>query len=195
MSNTEPDRSTQTESAVTNKDVSQFVGFRIDDQDYGFPIEQIQEIVILDQVTRMPQVPSFVEGVSNLRGTIIPVIGLRRLFDLPEKSIDEETRTIVVNVGERVVGCTVDSVSQVMRIEAEQIQPAPEMIIGEGTSYVMGFARRESQLVVLLDVNELLDPAKLESVHKAAQRGEALPDGAKLPSEQVDSSESNEAPP
>ena len=76
----------------------QYVGFRLADQEYAFRIEQIQEIVIPDRVTRMPQVPDYVEGVSNLRGTIIPIINLRRLFDLEAEARNDETRTIVANV-------------------------------------------------------------------------------------------------
>jgi len=68
----------------------QFVGFRLDDQEYAFRIEQIQEIIIPDRVTRMPQVPDYVEGVSNLRGTIVPIINLRRLFGMQPKVHDED---------------------------------------------------------------------------------------------------------
>ncbi len=109
------------------KNTSQFVGFEIDGQQYAFRIEQIQEIVILDQVTPTPQVATHVEGVSNLRGEIIPIVNLRKLLGLPSKPKDGETRTIVVNVGDRTMGCTVDSVSQVIRISNENIQPAPKV--------------------------------------------------------------------
>src|SRR4029079_17414203 len=114
--------------SVSRKNSSQFVGFQLAGQEYAFRIEQIQEIVILDKVTKTPQVPDFVEGVSNLRGTIIPIINLRKLFGLEPKPVAAETRTIVVNVGPRTMGCTVDMVSQVMRIPEEHIQPAPETV-------------------------------------------------------------------
>ena len=114
------------------KNTSQFVGFQIGDQQYAFRIEQIQEIVILDQVTPTPQVADYVEGVSNLRGAIIPIINLRKLFGLEPVAKNSETRTIVVNVGECTMGCTVDSVSQVIRIPDESIQPAPETVTAEG---------------------------------------------------------------
>src|SRR5215471_15952355 len=107
------------DSTARKKNSSQFVGFELAGQEYAFRIEQIQEIVILDKVTKTPQVPEYVEGVSNLRGSIIPIINLRRLFGLEPKAVDGETRTIVVNVGQRTMGCTVDTVSQVMRIPEE----------------------------------------------------------------------------
>ena len=140
----------------------QFVGFQLAEQDYAFPIEQIQEIVILNQVTRVPQVPDYVEGVSNLRGSIIPILNLRCLLGLePRQRI--ETRTIVVNVAQRTMGCTVDGVSQVLRIPQESIQTAPDTVLTEGGDCITGFARLAGQLIILLDIDKLLDPASLQS--------------------------------
>lgn len=124
----------QSASPVQRRHTSQFVGFELAGQAYAFRIDQIQEIVILNQVTRTPQVPDFVEGVANLRGSIIPIINLRRLFRLPAKENDGDTRTIVVNVGERTMGCTVDLVSQVIRIPEESIQAAPETVTSSSTT-------------------------------------------------------------
>ena len=160
---------------TANKHTSQFVGFQLDGQAYAFRIEQIQEIVILDQVTRTPQVPDYCDGVSNLRGSIIPIINLRRLFGLEPKPADGETRTIVVNVGERTMGCTVDMVSHVVRILAEDIQPAPETVTADGADYIAGFARLDGELVVVLDIDRLLDPDQLDQFKPA-------PVGAQEPS-------------
>ncbi len=161
-------------SAPQAKTSLQFVGFRLADQEYAFRIEQIQEIVIPDRVTRMPQVPEYVEGVTNLRGAIVPVINLRRLFDLEARVKDDETRMIVANVGSRIIGCTVDAVTQVIRVTPENIQPAPELVKADGANYLAGFARLESRLVILLEIEELLDPSKLEHVQEVARRGLAL---------------------
>ena len=154
-----------------SKPSTQFVAFRLSDQDYAFRIEQIQEIVIPDRVTRMPQVPDYIEGVCNLRGTIIPIVNLRRLFALEAKATDEDTRTIVVNLGNKTIGCTVDSVSQVIRVTPEQIQSAPDIVKSDGPSYIFGFARLDTRLFVLLEINELLDPLKMEQVRQVASRG------------------------
>ncbi|HZZ79750.1 MAG TPA: chemotaxis protein CheW [Gemmataceae bacterium] len=152
------------EAVARKKNTSQFVGFQLAGQDYAFRIEQIQEIVILAQVTRTPQVPAYVEGVSNLRGSIIPIINLRKLFGLEAKSADADTRTVVVNVGNRTIGCMVDTVSQVMRIPEENIRPAPETVTANGANYIAGFARMNERLIILLDIDELLDPRKLDQV-------------------------------
>lgn len=158
----------QSASAGPQRSTSQYVGFELDGQGYAFRIDQIQEIVILNQVTRTPQVPDFVEGVANLRGAIIPIINLRKLFRLSPKPSDGETRTIDVNVGERIMGCTVDQVSQVMRIPEESIQSAPETVTGHGAHYISGFARVGGKLLILLDIDQLLDPRKLDQVSQAA---------------------------
>lgn len=160
------------DTVIQQKNTSQFVGFKIDDQEYAFRIEQIQEIVILDQITRTPQVADYVEGVSNLRGTIIPIINLRKLFGLSPKAADAETRTIVVNVGPRTMGCTVDMVSQVMRIPDENIQDAPETVTADGAHYITGFAKIDERLLVVLDINELLSPEKLDRVNTVATKNQ-----------------------
>ncbi len=155
------------EDRAKSKNTSQFVGFEIDGQQYAVRIEQIQEIVILDQITPTPQVAGHVEGVSNLRGEIIPIINLRMLLGLPSKPADADTRTIVINVGERTMGCTVDAVSQVIRIANDSIQPAPEALTGNGENGIAGFAKLGDALVILLNVDELLRPERLRWEPKA----------------------------
>ena len=163
-------------AATLAKASTQFVGFRLADQEYAFRIEQIQEIVIPDQVTRMPQVPDYVEGVCNLRGAIIPVINLRRLFGLEFEERDEETRMIVANVGTRIIGCTVDAVTQVMRIDPSQMQPAPALVKPDGAAYLIGFAKFDERLIVVLEIDELLSPEKLELVRQTVGQGLATVD-------------------
>lgn len=163
----EPAAVDATPSGVSErKNTAQFVGFQIDDQEYAIRIERIQEIVILDQVTPTPQVPDFVEGVSNLRGSIIPIVNLRKLMGFQEKLKDAETRTIVVNVDARTMGCTVDMVTQVIRIPDESIQPAPETVTADGANYISGFARFNDRLVILLNIQELLALERFEARQK-----------------------------
>jgi purine-binding chemotaxis protein CheW len=152
------------DSPSAKKLMRQCVGFQVGGQEYAFRIEQIQEIVNLRKLTRLPQVAPFVEGVANLRGSIIPIINLRLLFGIEAKEADGNTRTIVVNVGSRIMGCTVDMVSQVMRIPEESIQPAPETVTAGTASYIQGFARVDDRLIILLDIDQLLDPARLQGV-------------------------------
>ena len=105
--------------------------------------------------------------------SIIPIINLRRLFGLATKATDKDTRTIVVNVGDRTMGCTVDAVSQVLRIPEDSIQPAPETIVAEGASYVFGFAKLEDRLVILLDIDELLSSERLDPTSHTANSNDS----------------------
>lgn len=155
--------------APTAAGSSQVVGFELAGQKYAFRIERIQEIITPGRITAIPEVPAYVAGVSNLRGTIIPVVDLRLLFGLPERTIDADTRTIVVNVGSRIMGCTVDTVSQVIRINADQVHPAPAAVAAGGPRYIEGFARVNDDLLILLDVDNLLDPNTLDDVHHASR--------------------------
>lgn len=161
-----PNPSNSAASLQHRADSSQFVAFQLDDQQYAFPIERIREIVILQNITPVPQVAEHVDGVTNLRGQIIPVVQLRCLFKLQRRPDDEETRTIVVQVGDRMIGCTVDSVSRVLRLPHSEIQEAPESIVAAADHAIAGFARLDlnadsktaddPKLIILLDVDKLL---------------------------------------
>jgi len=150
------------------EDAAQFVGFKIDSQEYAFAIGKIQEIIVLDAVTPVPQVEDYVEGVTNLRGKIVPIISLRRLFGMPLAKENREARVIVLNVGDKTIGCRVDSVTQVLTISADAVEPAPELITGDVNQYLVGFANLDNRIVVMLNSDELLDPNKLESVRESA---------------------------
>ena len=147
---------------------AQFVGFQIEAQEFAFAIGRIQEIIVLPDVTPIPQVEDYVEGVTNLRGDIIPVINLRRLFGMPAVDRSRESRVIVVNVGDKTIGCRVDAVTQVLTIPSDAVEPAPELITGDVNRYIDGFANLESRIVIVLNSDELLNPAKLENVRQSA---------------------------
>jgi purine-binding chemotaxis protein CheW len=139
----------------------QFVGFRLGGEDYAIAITKIQEIIVMKPITRIPQMPAFIEGLINLRGSVIPIINLRTLFGLPACDIDDETRTIIVNVGERTIGYIVDEVTQVMRIGGDQIQPAPVTITAVSKQHIAGLARLEDRLLIILEIDKLLKPEEL----------------------------------
>jgi len=169
---TEIEESDDNPLAMRRGDASQFVEFEVDGQRYAFRIEKIREIVILKDITPTPQVAAFVDGVSNLRGAIIPIINLRALLGMPRRSVDDQTRTIVVNVGSRTIGCTVDTVTQVLRIADDKIQPAPESITSDDATYIAGFAKVENRLVIVLDVDQLLN---IERLNRGSPNASATP--------------------
>ena len=166
------------ESADGPVAVRQFVGFEVAGQTYAFPIEQIQEIVVLEQITRLPQVPDFIDGVSNLRGSIIPVVNLRGLMGYPQVDDRSTDRIVVVTVGDRIIGCRVDGVSQVNHFSDDQIQTPPDLVTPKGGQYLLGLVQRESEVIVLLNADELLEPSKLDAVHQsltALRSGDNVP--------------------
>jgi purine-binding chemotaxis protein CheW len=152
------------ESPATSRSSAtlQFVGFRLGGEDYAIAITKIQEIIVMKPITRIPQVPAFIEGLINLRGSVIPVVSLRTLFGLEHRDLDDETRTIIVNVGDRTIGYIVDEVTQVMRIAADQIQPAPVSITALSKQHIAGLAQLEDRLLVILEIERLLKPEELD---------------------------------
>ena len=137
--------------------IIQLVGFQLDNEDYAIAITKIQEIILMKPITRIPQVPNFIEGLINLRGSVIPIVNLRKRFGLPVRPVDDETRTIVVNIHDKTVGCTVDAVTQVMRINRDQIQPPPLSVLAIAHQYIAGLARLEDRLLIILDIERLFD--------------------------------------
>jgi purine-binding chemotaxis protein CheW len=137
--------------------IIQLVGFRLDNEDYAIAITKIQEIILMKPITRIPQVPEFIEGLINLRGSVIPIINLRKRFGLAIREVDDETRTIVVNIHDKTVGCIVDAVTQVMRINRDQIQPPPLSVLAISHQYIEGLARLDDRLMIILDIERLFD--------------------------------------
>jgi purine-binding chemotaxis protein CheW len=150
------------DAARADSTTYQFVGFRLGGEHYAIAITKIQEIIVMKPITRIPQVPAFIEGLINLRGSVIPIVNLRTLFGLPPREIDDETRTIIVNVGDRTIGYIVDDVTQVMRIAGDQIQPAPVSITAVSKQHIAGLARLEDRLLIILEIERLLKPEEVE---------------------------------
>jgi purine-binding chemotaxis protein CheW len=156
------------------KDILQVVSFRLHEESYAIEITRVKEIILVEGITRVPQMPEYIEGIINLRGNVIPVVDLRKRFGLPCRPLDEQTRIVVCRMGERVVGLIVDSVSQVMKIPRERIQEPPATIAGHAGDYLVGVARIGEGLVLLLDIETVLartpvaEPATVEAVPAGA---------------------------
>ena len=142
----------------------QLVSFFLGDEEYGVDIMKVQEIIKMQEITEVPQVPAFVEGVINLRGNVIPVIDLRKRFGLPEVENTKDTRIIVVEIGDTVVGIVVDGVSEVLRIKESLIDPPPKMIAGIGREYLKGIGRLGERLLILLDLDKVLTADEKEVI-------------------------------
>jgi len=133
----------------------QYLTFRLERQEYGLPIIEVQEIKGWTSITPVPNAPEHMLGVLNLRGTIIPVIDLRKRFGLSQSGHDEFTVIIVVNMGDRLGGLVVDSVSDVIAAEDEEIQSNPEAESNMDQRFFRGLIESNGKLVILLDVAQL----------------------------------------
>ena len=136
-------------------DVNQFLTFALNEQEFGIEILRVQEIKNFTRVTPIPNVPPCVKGVMNLRGTVVPIVDLRTTFNMPDKEYSQFTVIIVVNVGEKILGLIVDAVSDVLNVDADAIEAAPELGTID-TSFIQGLAKSDERLVTLLNIEELL---------------------------------------
>ncbi|RPI07153.1 MAG: purine-binding chemotaxis protein CheW [Ignavibacteriae bacterium] len=151
------------EIKVQAEEMLQLVSFNIGQEEFGLGIQSIQEINRMVEITRVPNAPEFVSGVINLRGKVIPIIDLRKRFGFPPKESDRNTRIIVVELGEMVVGFIVDAVSEVLRIPRSITEPPPSIVAGIGSEYITAVAKLENRLLILLDLERiLLDKEKLQ---------------------------------
>jgi len=135
---------------------NEFLTFRLGAEEYGIDILKVQEIRGYDAVTRIANTPEFLKGVINLRGTIVPIVDLRIKFGLGNPTYDEFTVVIILNIGTRVVGVVVDSVSDVLTLTAEQIRPAPELAASLQTQYVTGLGAIGDRMLILVDIGALI---------------------------------------
>jgi purine-binding chemotaxis protein CheW len=134
----------------------QLVTFRIGEEEFGVNILQVQEIIRMLDITKVPKAPDFVEGVINLRGKVIPVIDLRKRFGLPARERDKMSRIIVVEIGTTVVGFIVDAVSEVLRLPASTVEPPPPVVAGLDAEYISGVGKLDDRLLIMLDMDRLL---------------------------------------
>lgn len=135
----------------------QVVSFRLGNEQYGIDIMHVQEIIQVERMTLMPNVPSYVRGLINLRGHVIPILDLRIRFELEDSEPTGDARIVVLNVGKRTVGVTVDAVEEVQRIREEQIDRTAMAVSGIGHQFVEGLVKFDSKLMILLNVESVAD--------------------------------------
>lgn len=135
----------------------QLVSFNIGSEEFGVDILKVQEINRMVEITKVPQAPEYVEGVINLRGKVIPIVDLRKRFNLEVKEYDKNTRIVVVDITGNIMGMVVDSVSEVLRLPADTIEPPPEIVTGINSEYIKGVAKLEDRLLIFLDLSKVID--------------------------------------
>ena len=134
----------------------QLVSFQLGQEEYGVEITKVQEIILMGEITQVPQTPEYIKGLINLRSTVIPIVDLRLRFGLQEQPTTDNTRIMVINVGGKTIGIIVDAVSEVLRITQDQVAPPPPTVAGLGKEYLIGLAKLEDSLLILLDIDRIM---------------------------------------
>ena len=135
----------------------QLVIFELANEFYGINIAVVESIIKMQAITQLPQTPPYVKGVTNLRGSVLPVIDLRIRFALDTKEDTRQTRIIIVTMGSIKVGVVVDGVSEVLRVSEESIEPLPPMVNSVNSVFLKGIVRLENRLIILLELGKVLD--------------------------------------
>ncbi|MCF8240147.1 MAG: chemotaxis protein CheW [Melioribacteraceae bacterium] len=152
-----------TEKKKTETDeVLQLVSFKIGNEEFGVDILKVQEINKMMQITKVPNAPSHVEGVINLRGKIIPVIDLRIKLRIERKDYNNNTRIVVLENDNNIVGFIVDEVKEVLRIPKSITEAPPEMVAGIDSKYITSIGKLEDRLLILLDLDEIINNTDVE---------------------------------
>jgi len=149
-----------------------YLSFSLAEEEYGIGILKIKEIIGMMNITIVPRTPEFVKGVINLRGKVIPIIDLRLRFGMEVAEYSDRTCIIVVeiesNSGTVLIGIVVDSVSEVLNIRAESIEPPPTFGSGLDTEYILGMAKIDSGVKILLDIDKVLGADEIDGLKKVS---------------------------
>lgn len=151
-------------STIVTEELLQLVSFKVGEAEFGVDILRVQEINKMMELTTVPNTPSFVEGVVNLRGRIIPVINLRSRLGLDVMEYDSETRIIVVDLYDKTIGFIVDEVKEVLRIPKSITEQPPDIVSGVNSEYITAIGKLEDRLLILLDLSKILSNSEHEQI-------------------------------
>jgi purine-binding chemotaxis protein CheW len=159
----------------------QLVSFNIREDEFAVDIGEVQEIIKMQSITHVPKAPSFVEGVINLRGVIVPIMSLRERFGIEKTENTKSTRIMIINLDDKRIGLIVDAVSEVLRIAVSAIKEPPQDAIGESAGFVKGMVNVGDRLIIVLDLPKVLSAHEVASIdHITAlvspSNGEAIPE-------------------
>ncbi len=139
-----------------NDVVLQWVTYRLGDETYGINVMQVQEVLRYTEIAPVPGAPEYVLGIINLRGNVVTVIDTRSRFGLPPSDTTDNTRIVIIESDEQVVGILVDSVAEVVYLKSSEIDSAPNVGTEESAKFIQGVSNRDGELLILVDLNKLL---------------------------------------
>jgi purine-binding chemotaxis protein CheW len=166
-------QASSTEAVASGGSPTQFLTFLLGDEEYAVDVLRVQEIKGYSAVTPIPTAPHFIRGVMNLRGTVVPVVGLRETFGMPPVPYDKFSVIVVLTVGSRVIGLLVDAVADVVDLETAQIEMPPELGDRVDTSYITGIARAGEKFIIVLSIEKLVSGADIPSAGTSHEQGSA----------------------
>jgi purine-binding chemotaxis protein CheW len=144
------------EVTKTSNEIIQLVSFELDGEEYGIDVLTVREIIRMPAITKMPNTPDYLDGIINLRGTVVPIISLRKRFSLMDREHDRQSRILVMEVGDSLTGFIVDAVAEVIRISSAEIQPPPGITQGNAAQEcITGVVNHGERLLVMLDLDKL----------------------------------------
>ncbi|WP_201750417.1 chemotaxis protein CheW [Senegalia massiliensis] len=142
----------------------QFVVFKLDGEEYGINIINVKEIGIYKEPVKIPNSPEFIEGIINYRGEVIPIVNLKKRFNLNDLIISNNTRVIIININDKQVGFVVDEASQTIRIDEEHIENTPEMVTRIDSEYITGVGKVEDRLILIIDLEKVLTDSEKQKI-------------------------------
>lgn len=149
-----------------NDEVLQWVTYRLDEETYGINVMQVQEVLRYTEIAPVPGAPDYVLGIINLRGNVVTVIDTRARFGLPPTETTDNTRIVIIESDEQVVGILVDSVAEVVYLKTSEIDSAPNVGTEESAKFIQGVSNRDGELLILVDLNKLLTDDEWDELSK-----------------------------
>ena len=148
-------------STVQAESVARWVTFRLEEELYGIDVMQIREVLRCPEVSPVPGAPAFVLGIINLRGSVVAIIDTRSRFNLPPREVDDNSRILILDAGEHMVGYLVDGVSEVAELQGGAIEQAPDTGRGDASRFITGLYNCKAGLLILLDASRMLTEEEL----------------------------------
>lgn len=153
------------------------MSFKVGKELFGVYIHVVQEIVRVPEITPVPEMPPFVEGVINLRGKIVSIVELSKKLKIEGSSKTRASRILIIELEKKVVGLLVDAVTEILRIPPESVEPAPDIVTSVGAEYITGVGKLPDKLIILLDLKNILKPDEIKRL-TTDDRGETAAQGS-----------------
>lgn len=158
------ERSINNTAADSSDEVLQWVTFRLGEETYGINVMQVQEVLRHTEIAPVPGAPSYVLGIINLRGNVVTVIDTRSRFGLESAEVTDNSRIVIIESEQQVVGILVDSVAEVVYLRSSEIDSAPNVGTEESAKFIQGVSNREGELLILVDLNKLLTDEEWDEI-------------------------------